>query len=70
MSRFDDCLSHILKFEGGFVDHPADKGGATNKGITQAVYDAYRQTNRRSVKFIEDNEVRDIYQSNYWFPAK
>lgn len=30
----------ILSFEGGFVDHPNDKGGATNKGVTIATWRA------------------------------
>ena len=28
----------ILSFEGGFVNHPNDKGGATNKGVTIATW--------------------------------
>lgn len=34
MSRSDEYLPRILKHEGGFVDHPADPGGATNRGVT------------------------------------
>jgi lysozyme family protein len=30
----DAILNHILAMEGGFVDHPHDKGGATNFGVT------------------------------------
>ncbi len=30
----DACLRLILKHEGGFVDHPRDPGGATNRGVT------------------------------------
>ena len=33
-ARFARCLPIILKHEGGFVDHPADPGGATNFGIS------------------------------------
>ena len=34
--NFENSLAHVLKHEGGFVDHPADPGGATNMGITRA----------------------------------
>lgn len=59
----------VLAHEGGFVDHPADPGGATNKGVTQAVYNAYRaRMNRsaRSVREITDAEVEAIYRTQYW----
>ena len=35
-NSFEIALAHVLKHEGGFVDHPADPGGATNMGITRA----------------------------------
>lgn len=34
MANVDSLLPYILKFEGGFVNDPADAGGATNKGVT------------------------------------
>lgn len=54
--------------EGGYVNHPKDPGGATNYGITQRVYDAYRETKdlaRRAVKLITSQEVADIYRTQY-----
>ena len=41
MTRFDECLPLVLVHEGGYVNHPKDPGGATNKGITQRTYDAW-----------------------------
>jgi lysozyme family protein len=35
---FDACLAFTLREEGGYVDDPADPGGATNMGITLATY--------------------------------
>ena len=70
-SRFAVCLAFVLQAEGGFVDNPADPGGATMHGVTQAVYDAYRAKlglDPRSVALIADSEVSDIYQSEYWTP--
>jgi hypothetical protein len=32
--RFESCLAFTLRQEGGYVDDPADPGGATNMGIT------------------------------------
>lgn len=63
------CLAAILQHEGGYVNHPSDPGGETNKGITKAVYDAYRKSNGqalRSVKAITTDEISDIYRKNYW----
>lgn len=68
-TNFDKCLSLVLVHEGGYVNHPRDPGGATNRGVTQAVYDAYRKTRGRgqqSVKFITDDEVKAIYRFQYW----
>lgn len=72
MARFDDCLKFVLEREGGFVNDPADSGGATNKGVTQRVYDTWRRARaepERSVRDIEDAEVRAIYHENYWVAA-
>jgi lysozyme family protein len=71
--QFSFSLANVLQSEGGFSNDPKDPGGATNKGITQAVYDSYRSCNTQplqSVRFISDAEVRAIYRANYWDAAK
>lgn len=67
--QFDAVLPLVLAHEGGFVNHPKDPGGATNKGVTQAVYDAYRATKGlkpRSVKSLTKAETSEIYETRYW----
>lgn len=66
---FNKALAHTLIEEGGYVNDPQDPGGATNKGVTQAVYDRYRRDAGlpiRSVRVIDDAEVLDIYDNRYW----
>lgn len=61
-------LQLVLAHEGGFVSHPKDPGGATFKGVTQAVYDAYRIArgeNIRSVKQMTQTELQAIYDEQY-----
>ena len=68
-SNFDESLRLVLLHEGGYANHPKDPGGETNRGVTKAVYDAYRRTRGRpvqSVKFITDDEVKAIYKFQYW----
>ena len=69
---FKKALSFVLKWEGGYVNNPSDKGGATNKGITQNTYNSWLKSKGkepRDVKFITDTEVELIYYYNYWKPA-
>ena len=40
---FPLMIEDIIKSEGGKVDHPSDRGGRTNFGITQTSWDEYRQ---------------------------
>lgn len=71
--RFDRALAYVLVHEGGYVNHPRDPGGATNKGVTQAVYDDWRGRQgkaKRSVREIEADEVSAIYRRDYWDRVK
>ena len=69
---FSRALNFVGKWEGGFSDHPDDRGGRTNFGITQATYDRWRAKKGRpeaDVKSIEHSEARDIYFEDYWCSA-
>lgn len=64
------CLEHLWPFEGGYVDHPKDPGGATNMGITFAVLRAWRgkPITKADVKNLTKAEAARIYESRYWKP--
>ena len=67
--NYPQALKQVLKYEGGYVDHPKDPGGPTNKGVTQAVYDDWRKSQNlptQSVRNIADSEVAAIYKNLYW----
>lgn len=66
---FEQALTSVLGFEGGYSNDPHDPGGATNFGITQNVYDGYRSSHslpKQSVREISNSEVSAIYRQNYW----
>ena len=66
---FEKALAFVLKWEGGYVNDPADKGGATNKGITQNTYNSWLTKQKKpinNVKNIKSDEVKAIYYQNYW----
>jgi lysozyme family protein len=65
MSTFERAYSIVLREEGGYVNDPDDRGGATNFGVTQARYDNYRDViglHRRSVREITSVEREAIYR--------
>lgn len=69
---FKKALKFVLKWEGGYVNNPNDKGGATNKGITQNTYNTWLKAHglaSRDVRLITNDEVEQIYFKNYWLKA-
>lgn len=69
---FKQALKFVLKWEGGYVNNPNDKGGATNKGITQNTYNSWLKSQGKAskdVRNITDNEAEQIYYKNYWLAA-
>lgn len=67
--EFDDLIGHVLEREGGYVNHPNDRGGPTNMGITQRVYAdwlASQGQQWRNVRDISEDEVVRIYHGLYW----
>lgn len=70
---FTAALPFVLRWEGGYVNHPNDPGGATNKGVTQKVYDAWRGRQGlppRDVRALADDELALIYEGDYWLPPR
>jgi len=65
---FDVAFSNILKTEGGYVDHPNDKGDATKFGITIYTLSDYRghPVTEEDVKSLTQEEAKRIYKDLYW----
>lgn len=68
MAKIESFLPIVLKAEGGFVNDPSDRGGATNKGITLATYQSFfgKSKSVNDLKRISDEEVKTIYKQGYW----
>ena len=70
--NFSQCFALVLKHEGGYVDNPADPGGATNLGCTKAVWEQYigRSVTKDDIKALTPNDVMPLYKAKYWDTIK
>ncbi len=70
--NFDACLAHLLKHEGGFVNHPSDPGGVTNLGVTQEVWEDWidRTVSEENMKALTPAKVAPLYREMYWDRVK
>lgn len=80
--RFSVCLRALLKTEGGFVDHPNDRGGATNFGISLRFLRAEAAISKpvralfpgaigvETVRNMTVDQAAELYLRCFWVPAK
>jgi lysozyme family protein len=62
-----DPIGEVLLHEGGWVDHPNDRGGATNRGITLKTYREWlgRSASKDELRQLTEAEAREIYEKRY-----
>lgn len=68
MTRFEECLQHVLQHEGGFVLNPHDPGGATNLGVTKETWERWvgRPVSVDAIKALTVADVTPLYRDKYW----
>ena len=61
-------MPFILRWEGGFSDHPADRGGATNRGVTLATFQQFYGADRTAddLRGMTDAQWLHIFREGYW----
>lgn len=73
MANFDKFFPTLIKHEGGFVDNPSDKGGATNLGVTIATWkrfgydkDGDGDIDVSDLKKLTLSDAKYIAKTQYW----
>jgi lysozyme family protein len=57
---FEDCVNHVLRWEGGYSNDPNDPGGETNFGISKRAYP------NLDIKHLTRDQAKQIYFTDYW----
>lgn len=72
MKKVDEMIADIIDREKGYVNHPADKGGPTKYGVTQATLSMYlgRRATIEDVKNLTEDVADKIFKYIYYFTPK
>jgi lysozyme family protein len=69
MSRsVEQMIDDVIRREGGYIDHPQDRGGPTNFGITQSTLSRHlgRPASADDVRRLERAVAAQIYRREYY----
>jgi len=70
--NFETVMEYVFKSEGGFNNQKNDRGGRTDKGVTQTTYNAWRKKKGlapKDVKGISTDEAKQLYYEEFWLPT-
>ena len=62
------AIKHVLKYEGGYVNHPDDPGGMTNLGVTKRVWEDWsgKPATEADMRALTVDMVAPLYKKRYW----
>ena len=68
MALFSRYAPTLKKLEGGFVNNPADPGGATNMGVTLATFQQWYGADKTvaDLRMMTDAQWTAIMKGGYW----
>lgn len=73
MARADILWPFVKSWEGGFADHPNDKGGPTNMGVTIGTWksqgydkDGDGDIDVDDLRLITEADARNIFVAHFW----
>lgn len=68
MADYKKLIPIIKRWEGGYVNHPLDKGGCTNSGVTIATFRSYYGKNQtcENLKKMTDAQWEVIFKNSFW----
>lgn len=77
---FDAAHTHVMKWEGGFFDHPADPGGVTKYGVSlmflksagllEGDIDGDGDIDRQDVLAITKENAKKLFKRHFWDKPK
>lgn len=66
-NNFETCIEFVLTHEGGYVDHPNDKGGPTNHGISlRFLKTIHEEKTCDDIWNLTKDEAKKIYKEYWW----
>ena len=67
MAKFEQYAIKLWDLEGGFINHPLDKGGATNRGITLETFKGfYPDATVEDLRNLTYGQFLTITRVKYW----
>ena len=70
--NFNVALQHMLRHEGGFINHPRDPGGMTNLGVTARTWEDWigHAPSEKEMRELTPEKVAPLYKRKYWDAIK
>ena len=68
MAKYEKLIPTVLKFEGGFANHPSDPGGATNSGVTLSTFRSVYGKDKtvQELKNMTMEQWEYIFKTRFW----